>query len=452
LDLLSLFSPEELSAWTDKRFVGNMMFLTGKILSLGFYITVLWAGLHVVLRDKCQTMADWLYLRPGLQAAGQRLPVLRHLVNIPERMAAGSEGIGNNRWLVDALFPTLFTLFWVVLTLPMNFYSSYIRPHAVGMSNLALSQWFIDVGKSLGFTLLALSLLGLSLFSLARRLPRTWWLWLWGAVVGTLVIWNMLAPYRAMIYNDFTPLPQGELRTRIETLVKKAGFELEQIQVVNTSLRSKATVAYIMGKGPTRTVVLSDNLLNEYPTREVLFTVAHEVGHELNAHETRAWLSLTLAAFLFLGMIQLTIRRGPRWKKLRIRPGVDPAIWPVIQLIFFFLFTLNIPVTRTLSRAEEWEADKSGLELTRDPVAYVSLMARLTRQNKADPHPPWFVRKVLGSHPSLKERMEYGLEWARRHNIPIGLGALPLPAPKTQLIKTDADQNHSKEEARMIPS
>ncbi len=452
MDLLSLFSPEELSTWADKRFVGNMLYLTGKILSLGFYLTVLWVGLHVALRDKCQAMADWLYLRPGLKAAGQRLPVLRRMVNIPERMAAGKEGIGNNRWLVDALLPAFFAIFWVALTLPMSFYSSYIRPHAVGMSNLALSQWFIDVGKSLGFTLLALSLLGLSLFSLARRLPRTWWLWLWGAVVGGLVVWNMLAPYRAMIYNEFTPLPQGELRTRIEALVEKAGFELEQIQVVNTSLRSKATVAYIMGKGPTRTVVLSDNLLNEYPTREVLFTVAHEMGHELNAHETRAWLSLALAAFLFLGMIQLIIRYGPRWKKLRIRPGVDPAIWPVIQLIFFFLFTLNIPVTRTLSRAEEWEADKSGLELTRDPVAYVSLMARLTRQNKADPHPPWFVRKVLGSHPSLKERMEYGLEWARRHNIPIGLGALPLPAPKTQLIKTDANQNHSKEEARMIPS
>ncbi len=231
MDLGLFFSAEELATWADLRTTSHLLYFTSLGIKLSFLILMLLAGVHLAIRRLADSMAAGLYNRPTLQKIGARLPPLRGVVRIFEKLGSRKSSAAERpQWLVDAFFPILFLLLYSLLTLPLRFFSGYILEHERGLSNITLAQWWLDMLKSLGIGCFFGAFLGIGLFGLARRLRRSWWLWLWGAVAGGLIVWSMLSPYRARIYNQFTPLEEGELKASIESVLKQAGFELARVE------------------------------------------------------------------------------------------------------------------------------------------------------------------------------------------------------------------------------
>ncbi len=396
MDPLSFFSAEEIAVWAGQGRTNDLLSLTGLALKLGFLATVLATGLHLALRRACERAGGLVF---------------------------------RGRWVVDVLYPVGLMLLYTALILPFTFFTSYVLNHERRIATISLGLWWTDWAKTLLLDGLFFGLLGLGLFGLARRLPRTWWIWLWGAVVGMLLVWSMLSPFRARIYHDFTPLPEGETRRAIVELMSRVGLEPSHIQVIDTSHRSKRAVAYVMGDGPTRQVVLGDNLMREFHPREIRVALAHELGHERLEHKSRSWLTLAGAALLFLLLVHVILWGAPRVRRLGLGPDADPAVLPLILLILSILLLANQPLSAWLDRAEEIEADRAALDLTGDPVAYCSLMVRLARINQADMDPPAWRQWFWSHHPSVLQRFRFGQAWADNHDIPIGPGAIPLPSP-----------------------
>ena len=56
--------------------------------------------------------------------------------------------------------------------------------------------------------------------------------------------------------------------------------------------------AYVSGLGPTRKVVISDNLLKNLPEEEILAVVSHELGHIVHYHHLRMFLITALAVII----------------------------------------------------------------------------------------------------------------------------------------------------------
>ncbi|MFC1654222.1 M48 family metalloprotease, partial [Myxococcota bacterium] len=280
MNLGDFFSPGELSAWSDQRLTCHLLYFTAAGIKLLFLIIVAFSSVREAIARWANATADWLYSRRTLVALGKYVPLLRILVRTFERLGSGGKAVDLQKaqWLTDIFYPIYLILFWAVLILPLSFFSDYVYEHELGLSTTTLQRWWSDWAIGLGLTLSFAALLGLGLFGLARRLRRTWWLWLWGAVVGALLLWSMLTPYRARIYNEFTELPDGPLKKSIEQVMQKAGFELEHVEVVDTSRRSRRANAFIMGEGPTKRVVLSDNLVKGFHPREIQFAIAHEAG------------------------------------------------------------------------------------------------------------------------------------------------------------------------------
>jgi STE24 endopeptidase len=93
-------------------------------------------------------------------------------------------------------------------------------------------------------------------------------------------------------------------------------------------------------------------------------------------------------------------------------PG-DPRVAPFLFLVVGVFELIGLPLGAALSRRWEREADRSSLELTRDPQAFESAHRRLARANLADLEPPRAFYALLFSHPTPPERIAAARAWAR---------------------------------------
>jgi STE24 endopeptidase len=65
------------------------------------------------------------------------------------------------------------------------------------------------------------------------------------------------------MFNQLKPLEDGSLRDKLMSLADKAGFELENVSVIDGSKRSTKANAYFSGFGPKKSIVLFDTLLEQ---------------------------------------------------------------------------------------------------------------------------------------------------------------------------------------------
>ena len=118
------------------------------------------------------------------------------------------------------------------------------------------------------------------MLAVTRRYPRDWWA---PAALGSVLVGAGLAAVAPValdpLFNDFTPLPDGETRADVLALADAAGVKVGEVYSVDASRRTTAANAYVTGLGPTKRVVLFDTLLDRYNRDEVRVVVAHELGH-----------------------------------------------------------------------------------------------------------------------------------------------------------------------------
>jgi STE24 endopeptidase len=74
----------------------------------------------------------------------------------------------------------------------------------------------------------------------------------------------------------------------------------------------------------------------------------------------------------------------------------------------------SAPLTNHISRRMEAEADWKALEVTNDPAALEGLMRGFSTTSLADPDPPGWAQLMLGTHPSLADRVAMAQAWASR--------------------------------------
>ena len=74
--------------------------------------------------------------------------------------------------------------------------------------------------------------------------------------------------YIAPLFDKFTLLPEGTLRTSIEQLAAKISFPLTKVYIVEGSKRSSHSNAYFYGFFKNKRIVLFDTLLADNPVKK----------------------------------------------------------------------------------------------------------------------------------------------------------------------------------------
>ena len=80
------------------------------------------------------------------------------------------------------------------------------------------------------------------------------------------------------IFNKFTPMADGPLRTELMALAARDGVPVRDVLVADASRRTRAVNAYVSGFGPTRRIVVYDTLLTEATPDEVVSVAAPRAG------------------------------------------------------------------------------------------------------------------------------------------------------------------------------
>jgi len=349
----------------------------------------------------------------GLVGTGLEAGLLAALARRPPRPPVG---LGQQRPVAGgAVAGAALALGLTAAGLPLDAVG-HARARRVGLATQGWRGWLADVGRGAAISApLAAGGGALAVWTL-RRWPRRWWLPAAGATVtaGTAAVLAgpvLLDP----VFNRFTPLPAGPLRSEVLALGGRAGVALGSVLTVDASRRTTGVNAYVTGLGPTKRVVLYDTLLERFSREEVRLVVAHELAHVRHRDVGRGLSFITLTSPMAMLAVQGLLESRIRGPGERPHPpsAPGPDVLPALVLAIGLVSAVIAPAGNRLSRALERRADRFALDLVRTPDAFVGLERRLVEENLADPAPARWLTALLATHPPGVERIGAALAWAR---------------------------------------
>ena len=243
------------------------------------------------------------------------------------------------------------------------------------------------------------------LFFFERFGPRGWWI-AWALVTLFMIaVQPLFVHVIAPLFNKFTPLEEGELRTAIEEYSEKVKFPIGRIDVMDGSKRSGHSNAYFSGLGKSRRIALFDTLLEKHTTEEIISVVAHEVGHYKRKHIIKGTALSILETGVMLFIFNLIMKDAALFAVFGVS---DISVYG--GLVFFAMLYAPVSMitsllTTAVSRKNEFEADTFSLETTENPKALVNMLKGLAANNLAHltPHP---LKVFLSySHPPVISRI-----------------------------------------------
>jgi STE24 endopeptidase len=321
-----------------------------------------------------------------------------------ERLARG------RRFATIALYAVAYILIQALVFLPLSWYAGYLRQHAYGLSTETAAAWLGDWAKAVAITVVFSALLLWVPYWLLRISPRRWWLWT-GLLTAplTVLVMIVLPVYIAPLFDEYGRMRDPALEQRIERLAARAGIPDSRIYEVRKSEETRQVNAYVTGFGGTKRIVLWDTLVDRLQPAEVEFVVGHEIGHFVLRHTLTVIVGATLLVTLSLWIVHrvadwFIARFGQRFGFDRLD---DVASLPLLALVGGVVMLAASPAALALSRWQEREADRFGLEITRDNNAAARAFVRLQEDNLAVPRTGLLFRLWRGSHPDLADRIEF---------------------------------------------
>src|SRR5580704_13601675 len=131
-----------------------------------------------------------------------------------------------------------FALVGRALHLPFSIYSTFALEARFGFNRATPAMFLRDRIKGVALSALLGVPLLYGLFWLLRVMPDTWWLIGWAALMALTIAMSVIYPaVIAPLFNKFTPMPDGALKSRVEALLAKCGFASKGLYVMDASRR-----------------------------------------------------------------------------------------------------------------------------------------------------------------------------------------------------------------------
>jgi Zn-dependent protease with chaperone function len=345
------------------------------------------------------------------QVLGLVLPAVLLFTGWSARLRTFASGVARGHFYPTlVIYFALVALLLFVVQLPLTVYVGYVREHAYGLSTQRLSKFAGDELKGLLLGLVLGALILWVPYLLLKHSPARWWLWTGLLALPFFALVLLITPvYIAPLFNKFGPMQDKALEAQVLAVAAQAGVEGARVFEVNKSVDTEKVNAYVTGVGQTKRIVLWDTLLHRLTPAETRFVVGHELGHYVLGH---VWINIFVSwGLTLLGLFAVHRTSGFLLGRFGGRFGftalADPASLPLLMLLLSLFSFVIAPAALALSRHHEQEADRFGLDLTRDNHAAAAAFVALQRQNLANPRPGLLYKIFRASHPPIGERVDF---------------------------------------------
>ncbi len=357
----------------------------------GYWIT-LWEFLIEVI-------IAWIFLSLGLS---------RWMKRTAEK--AGFKNIQN------FIYISFYFIFAFILTFPLNIYTGFFREHKYGLSNMDFAGWFSDEMKELAVIVISMGILITVLYAIIGKVKNNWWIWCFCFSAAAIIFVLLIQPvFIAPLFNEYKPVENLEIREQVLSMARANSVPADNVYEFNASKQSNRISANVSGIGSTIRVSLNDNLLNQCTPGEIMSVMGHELGHYVLNHIYKLLFFFLVLFFLCFAFVnwafnKLVYRFKNKW---RISGIDDIAGLPLAIILFVTFLFVTSPIINTARRSIEIEADLFGLNASREPDAYASVVMKLATYRKQDPGP---VEEFLFyDHPSGKSRILRAMRWKAEH-------------------------------------
>jgi len=342
----------------------------------------------------------WLLLAKGLSS----------------RMRNLAERVGRWPWLHTFVYSAQYVVITTVLFFPLTLYQGFFREHSYNLATQTFGAWMGDeitallVGVLIGGVALTL------IYGVIRRFRDNWWVWGTGVSVLLLFFIMFIAPvFISPLFNDYKALEEGPLRSSIMAMARANDIPADNVYWFDASRQTTRISANVSGFLGTTRVSLNDNLLYRTSAEEVEAVMGHEMGHYILNHGTKLVINFGLVlafgfAFVAWGFNRALGRWGQNWG---VRDVGDTAGLPLFAALLSIYFFAATPVTNSIIRVHEAEADNYGLNVSGQPDGFARVAMRLSEYRKISPGA--LERFIFYDHPSGRDRVHLSMLWKSEH-------------------------------------
>ncbi|HPN78833.1 MAG: M48 family metallopeptidase [Dokdonella sp.] len=376
---LNLLSPEQ-RAQSDAYFQGG-------------YWLQLWGLLYGLV-------VAWILLRSGLS----------------RKMREVGRRVSQRPWLYTMIYAVQWLLIGTLLALPLTIYQGFFREHAYGLATQTFADWSFDQLKGLVIGLIILPPVVALLYAAVRKAGARWWIWATGGAFVLILFFMMISPvFLDPVFNDYKPLRQGEVREQVLSLARANLIPDNNVVEFDASKQTTRISANVSGFLGTTRVAMNDNLLDRTSAPEIKAVLGHEMGHYVLNHGLRLVIYMTLILGLGFWVVhrlfdRALLRWGPRFG---LEGRADPAALPLALAILSLFFFFATPLTNSVVRQAEAEADAYGLNAAQEPNGFAMAAMRLSTYRKINPGP--LEEIIFYDHPSGYARVHRSMTWLKEH-------------------------------------
>ena len=305
------------------------------------------------------------------------------------------------------IFITILIILLNIIQAPFSAYNTFVIEEKYGFNKTTVKTFVSDIIKSFILTLV----IGLPIFALIIWFFMKYSTYAWLYVAISVILFELLITFIAPVFimplfNKYTPLEEGELKTELENYAKEQHFKMKGLYKMDGSKRSTKTNAFFTGFGKFRRIVLFDTLIQKHTTKELVSVLAHEMGHYKKGHIHKFMIMSFINTFILFFILSFFIGNQYLFEAFSMQ---NVSIYGAI-VFFGFLYTpiseiLSV-VQNIISRKYEYEADRYSVTTYKNPIAMIEALKKLSVDNLTNLTPHKFKVFIEYSHPPVLDRIK----------------------------------------------
>lgn len=296
-----------------------------------------------------------------------------------------------------------------IIELPWTLYTGWYRQTSYNMTSQPLGDFLSQFALGLALNTVILGLLLAVFYLVIKKAGQLWWAWFGGVTAGFIALMMLLGPSVIQpLFNDYVPVPEGEVKSAIEALAIEADIPTNRIFMYDGSRQSNNFTANVAGIGSSARIAISDVALKEADLDEVKAVTGHEIGHYVSGHVW--WVVLLLSAQIAIAFFVADKLFAPVARVFGASEDIkNPTSIPALILLVGVLMSLVQPFNNMLSRMNETSADRYSLETVGLPDGLASALVKTAEYR--DPRPSAIQEALFYTHPSVESRVRMAMQW-----------------------------------------